>query len=93
VLEFDESIRMALLVSALCNNSGITQKELEKDDESAESSERKKRRRWLFWNREKKESEEETGMLAHEESTSTWSLVPPSNGASMFTKHTRLSSS
>lgn len=67
VLEFDESIRMALLVSALCNNSGITQKEHEKDDESAESSEHKKRRRWLFWNREKKENEEETGMLAHEE--------------------------
>jgi len=92
VLEFDESIRMALLVSALCNNSGITQKEHEKDDESAESSERKKRRRWLFWNREKKENEEETGMLAHEESTSTWSFAPPSNGSSISTKHTRLSS-
>jgi len=66
VLEFDESIRMALLVSALCNNSGITQKEHDKED-AAESSERKKRRRWLCWDRKTKESEEETGMLAHEE--------------------------
>lgn len=67
VLEFDQSIRMALLVSALCNNSGITQKEHDKDDESAESSERKKRRKWLCWNRETKENEEEAGMLTHEE--------------------------
>lgn len=94
MLEFDQSIRMALLVSALCNNSGITQKEHDKDDESAESSERKKRRKWLCWNRETKENEEEAGMLTHEESTSTWFIVcPPPMAQAWFTKHTRLSSS
>lgn len=95
MLEFDESIRMALLVLALCNNSGITQKELNKED-PAQSHEHKKRRKWLCWNRKTKENEEEVGMLTHEEGTPTWRPLersPPLDGASIFTECTHFSSS
>jgi exonuclease III len=71
---------MALLVSALCNNSGVTQKERERADSTDDSgssdrgrNRRRRRKGFLWWKRD--ENEEEAGILSHEEGTS----MPRSN--------------
>jgi hypothetical protein len=68
VIDFDESIRMALLVSALCNNSGVTQKERERDDAVVA---RKLNKDWMWWGHDKDdESVEKANILSrHEDGT------------------------
>ncbi len=56
VTEFDQSIRVALLISALCNTSSVQQKVMGKE-EQIQKLEEKKRKKWL-WNRRKENQEE-----------------------------------
>lgn len=62
----EESIRMALLVSALCNNSSISQKEPDNGETIAKY---KNKKRWLWWKHSKKNQQEEEAILTVEKGT------------------------